>query len=235
MLKKLQIDEELAVSRAAVSSPKHKRLPFFSVYVLKPRFQIALAPFVRTCAKFGVTANQITVFACMVSTTFGILLALRPQSRFLLLSLPVVLLLRMALNAMDGILAREFSKKSLLGIYLNELGDVISDAALYLPFVRLRGFDSAWMMAVVLLAVISEMAGVLGVMAGASRRYDGPMGKSDRAVVFGALALWSGLGWSLSPWFLNWFPPILCVLLAATVIHRVRNGLAEKGDRVWSL
>ena len=30
-------------------------------------------------------------------------------------------------------------------------------------------------------------------MVGASRRYDGPMGKSDRAFVFGALGLWVGL------------------------------------------
>ena len=37
----------------------------------------------------------------------------------------------MAFNAIDGMLAREFGQKSRLGAYLNELTDVVSDAALY--------------------------------------------------------------------------------------------------------
>jgi CDP-diacylglycerol--glycerol-3-phosphate 3-phosphatidyltransferase len=47
--------------------------------------------------------------------------------------------------------------------------------------------------AVVVLAVVTEMTGVVAVQIGASRRYDGPMGKSDRAFVFGALGLFAGL------------------------------------------
>ena len=40
----------------------------------------------------------------------------------------MVLFLRMALNAIDGMLAREFNQKTNLGAYLNELTDVISVA-----------------------------------------------------------------------------------------------------------
>ena len=47
----------------------------------------------------------------------------------------------MALNAIDGMLAREFIKKSRLGGYLNEITDVVSDAALYLPFAFVAPFD----------------------------------------------------------------------------------------------
>ncbi len=39
--------------------------------------------------------------------------------------LPVWMLLRMALNAVDGMLAREFGQQSRLGAYLNELSDVV--------------------------------------------------------------------------------------------------------------
>jgi len=56
----------------------------------------------------------------------------------MLLVLPPVLLLRMALNALDGMLARRTGSESLLGKWLNELGDVISDAALYLPHAARR-------------------------------------------------------------------------------------------------
>jgi CDP-diacylglycerol--glycerol-3-phosphate 3-phosphatidyltransferase len=74
--------------------------------------------------------------------------------------------------------------------------------------------------------VISEYAGVLGPMAGASRRYDGPMGKSDRAFVFGALGLWVGTATALPDWAALAMP-ILAVALVATVVNRVRHGLRE--------
>jgi CDP-diacylglycerol---glycerol-3-phosphate 3-phosphatidyltransferase len=102
--------------------------------------------------------------------------------------------LRMALNAVDGMLAREHNQKSRLGAVLNELCDVLSDAALYLPLALVAGFDPALIVVIVLLATVSEMTGVLMQTLGASRRYDGPMGKSDRAFVFGALGFGGGLG-----------------------------------------
>jgi CDP-diacylglycerol--glycerol-3-phosphate 3-phosphatidyltransferase len=175
-----------------------------------------------------VTANQMTLAACAISMGFGLLLASHPQSRTLSLLLPGLLFVRMALNAMDGMLAREYGQKSEIGAYLNELGDVVSDAFLYLPFALLPEYTSRWMVAVIVLAVISEMAGTVAVMAGASRRYDGPMGKSDRAFVFGALAFWRGLGWRIAPWTAYLFPRLMAVLLVITVINRVRNGLLER-------
>ena len=53
--------------------------------------------------------------------------------------LPPVLLARMALNAVDGMLAREHAMQSALGAILNELGDVLSDTALYLPLAAAPG------------------------------------------------------------------------------------------------
>jgi CDP-diacylglycerol--glycerol-3-phosphate 3-phosphatidyltransferase len=194
---------------------------------LKPGFQAWLLPLVRVLAREGVTANQVTLAACGMCVGFGLLLTLRPQARVPLLLLPVLLFLRMALNAMDGMLAREFVQKSDIGAYLNELGDVVSDGFLYLPLALLPEYDSRWMVVAIVLAVISEMAGTVAVMTGASRRYDGPMGKSDRALVFGALALWHGLGWTVAPWAAYLFPRLMVLLLAVTVIHRVRNGILE--------
>jgi len=199
-----------------------------SIYLLKPNFQAWLRPLARTLAGLGITANQLTLAACAISMGFGRLLTARPQSQALLLLLPVLLFLRMALNAMDGMLAREFGQKSVIGTYLNELGDVVSDAFLYLPFALLPEYDTRWIVAVIVLAVISEMAGTVAVMTGASRRYDGPMGKSDRAFVFGALALWRGLGWSIAPWAAYLFPRLMGSLLVITVTNRVRNGLLER-------
>jgi CDP-diacylglycerol--glycerol-3-phosphate 3-phosphatidyltransferase len=144
------------------------------------------------------------------------------------LLMPAWLFLRMALNAIDGMLAREFGQKSPLGAYLNELSDVVSDAALYLPFARLVPFDLASVGLVILLAALSEMAGALGPMVGAPRRYDGPMGKSDRAFAFGALGLYAGLGGPLgaAAW---WIMPAIALAIGVNIVNRVRRGVASAG------
>jgi CDP-diacylglycerol--glycerol-3-phosphate 3-phosphatidyltransferase len=81
-------------------------------------------------------------------------------------------------------------------------------------------------MAVVGLSALTEFAGALGPMVGAARRYDGPLGKSDRAFVFGALGLWVGIGGPLPDW-LMWLMPVAAALLALTIINRVRRGVGE--------
>lgn len=196
------------------------------VYGLKPRFQRLLRPFVRELAAIGIRPNHVTVSACVLSVGFGGFL-LTSQNPHLFALLPMVFAIRMALNAADGMLAREFGQATKLGVYLNELADVVSDIFLYLPFAHLRGFSPFWVWNVVVLAVISEMAGTVGVLAGASRRYDGPMGKSDRALIFGVVGLWAGLVGGLPAPCASLFPKIMVILLAATVVNRVRKGLQE--------
>ncbi|MHA6163472.1 CDP-alcohol phosphatidyltransferase family protein [Pseudomonas sichuanensis] len=197
-----------------------------SIYQLKPRFQALLRPTVQRLFERGVTANQVTVAAGAISVLIGLLLAWLPQVAWLFILVPVWMLLRMALNAVDGMLAREFGQQSKLGAYLNELCDVIADAALYLPFALLPGVSPALVVLVVLLAVISEYAGVMGPLAGASRRYDGPMGKSDRAFAFGVLGTGVAFGLLSATW-INGLLLVILLLSLYTLYNRVRQGLAE--------
>ncbi|MBI6955122.1 CDP-alcohol phosphatidyltransferase family protein [Pseudomonas sp. CCOS 191] len=197
-----------------------------SIYQLKPRFQALLRPSVQRLYDRGVTANQVTVAAAAVSILLGLLLAWQHQVTWLFILIPLWMLLRMALNAVDGMLAREFGQQSRLGAYLNELCDVIADTALYLPFALLPGVSPTLVVLVVVFAVISEYAGVMGPLAGASRRYDGPMGKSDRAFAFGVL----GTGVAFGLLAANWINGLLLVILLLslyTLYNRVRHGLAE--------
>jgi CDP-diacylglycerol--glycerol-3-phosphate 3-phosphatidyltransferase len=168
----------------------------------------------------------VTLAAALGSVAAGIAIALLAPQRWPFLLLPLWLFVRMALNALDGMLAREFGQKSALGAYLNEICDVVSDAALYLPVAAVAPFSPAMAALVVFMAALSEFSGVLGVMVGASRRYDGPMGKSDRAFVFGALGLWIGIGGPLPDW-LAWLLPLVAALIALNIVNRVRRGLAE--------
>jgi CDP-diacylglycerol--glycerol-3-phosphate 3-phosphatidyltransferase len=197
-----------------------------SIYQLKPHFQNLLRPGVKRLHDRGVSANQVTLAAASISLLLGILLATLHRHAWLFALIPLWMLLRMALNAVDGMLAREFAQQSKLGAYLNELCDLIADSALYLPFALLPGVSPLLVVLLVLLALISEYAGVLGPMIGASRRYDGPMGKSDRAFCFGMLG--AGVASGLLPTI--WIDGLLALILALllyTLYNRVRQGLAE--------
>lgn len=197
-----------------------------SIYQLKPRFQNLLRPLVQRLYANGTTANQVTVLAAVVSLLVGALVALFANHAWLFALIPLWMILRMALNAIDGMLAREFGQQSRLGAYLNELCDVVADSALMLPFALLPGVNLPLVLAVTLLALFSEYAGVLGPMVGASRRYDGPMGKSDRAFVLGVLATGIALGWLGALW-INAALALVAALLVYTLINRVRQGLKE--------
>lgn len=197
-----------------------------SIYQLKPAFQQGLRPAVALLHGWGVTANQVTLAACALSVALGLALYALPLPPAWFALLAPWLFVRMALNAIDGMLAREFGQASTLGAYLNELTDVVSDAALLLPLARLAPFDPFWLAALVLAAALTELAGVLGSTVGATRRYDGPFGKSDRAFVLGALGLAVAL-WHPLPAWVGALLPVATALTVWTVCNRVRAGLKE--------
>ena len=203
-----------------------------SIYQLKPAFQGLLRPLVHALARRGVTANQVTIAAVVLAAAVGIAVGCCADPRVLLL-LPLTLLLRMALNAVDGMLAREHGQASKRGAILNELGDVVADAAMYLPLALRPGFPSAAIVVFVVLGIIVEMTGVVGVQIGASRRYDG-FGKSDRALVIGVAGLVLGLGFGGS--HLDGLGVVLWLCCAGSIlatITRARRSLAEAHEKEY--
>ena len=194
-----------------------------TLYQIKPRFQAYLRPMVQRLADQGVTANQVTTVAMLGSIVVGGLVGALIWLPGIFLLMPVWLFARMALNAIDGMLAREHGQQSALGAYLNELGDIVSDLALVIPFVLPFG---TVVVPFAVLAVVVECAGLIGPLAGASRRYDGPLGKRDRALVLGALGLWLGLGFGPGQHG-YWIWAVLCLLAIATIVRRVQQGVKE--------
>jgi CDP-diacylglycerol--glycerol-3-phosphate 3-phosphatidyltransferase len=199
-----------------------------TIYDLKPAFQRLLRGPSDALARAGVTANQVTLSALLLSCAAGLLLYLFPLESLALALVPVVLFLRMALNAIDGMLAREHDMKTRLGALLNELGDVVSDAVLYLPFAMIPGVPGRWVVLVVVTGILTEMAGVVSVQVGGSRRYDGPFGKSDRAFLFGLIALLLAAGVEPGLW-LDVLLPSACALGVLTIVNRARGALSETG------
>tara|TARA_B100001287_G_scaffold222892_1_gene192111 strand:+ start:1138 stop:1749 length:612 start_codon:yes stop_codon:yes gene_type:complete len=160
-----------------------------SMYNIKPKFQALLRPTVAFLYHRGVTANQLTISAILLSFTMGIGLWFSNIWHWCLLFVPIGLLLRMTLNALDGMMARGYNMQTKLGEVLNEIGDVLSDMFIYIPLVNIAGVSDVLIAFFVGLSVLNEFAGILGKIIGEKRRYDGPMGKSDRALVIGLLCL----------------------------------------------
>jgi CDP-diacylglycerol---glycerol-3-phosphate 3-phosphatidyltransferase len=103
---------------------------------------------------------------------------------------------------------------------------VLSDAALIWPFAFVPPFEPEEIAVVIALAVLSELAGIAGPVLGASRRTDGPFGKTDRSLAFGVLGIWIAAGGTL--------PAQVAVLLLAfallsvvTIGNRLRFAAAE--------
>lgn len=201
-----------------------------TIYDLKPKFQALLRPLATWLAQHGVTANAVTLSALALSLAQGMWLALEPGAVLPLLLLPVTLFVRMALNAIDGLMAKEHAQESPRGAVLNELSDVIADASLYLPFALIAGVNATLVVLVVVAGIIAEMAGVLGPLTGTSRRYDGPFGKSDRAFAFGVLAVLLGLGLEPGLWTGLYLAGLL-ILSVVTVWNRARRIVAEANNK----
>jgi CDP-diacylglycerol--glycerol-3-phosphate 3-phosphatidyltransferase len=194
-----------------------------SIYQLKPRFQQVLRPVLATLARLGITPNQVTLGAMALSLAYGAALAHAPERTALWYGLPLFLLLRMALNAIDGMLATATGNKTVLGALLNEMCDQVSDAALYLPFALAADVSAPLVVLAVVAALLTEFAGVLAQATGATRRFDGPMGKSDRAFAFGLLALLVAAG--AGPAWMNGLLALVLALAVLTVFNRLRRAL----------
>lgn len=102
-----------------------------SVYQLKSQFQNQLRLISNELVRLGFTANQVTVSAIFLSAGSAYFIATSEHSQRkykLWWILPISLFIRMVINAIDGMMAREHAQSLRIGAVLNEAGDIISDS-----------------------------------------------------------------------------------------------------------
>ncbi|PKG35533.1 alpha/beta fold hydrolase [Psychrobacter sp. Sarcosine-3u-12] len=175
-----------------------------SLYQLKSQFQDQLRPISDALVEQKVTANQVTVSAILLSlgTAYVIAKPAQNQPRLWLL-LPSSLFVRMALNAIDGMMAREHGQASKLGAVLNEVGDIVADTALIASLAPHVANDNAQastvnlpnrisihqphIVGLIVLSIGTELLAIISNKSLNVRANQGPLGKSDRAFVLGVL------------------------------------------------
>ena len=196
-----------------------------SIYELKPRFQKFLSPLLSVLIRFKITPNHITVITLILSFIVGFMVAFFREFRWVVLLLPIFLFIRMALNALDGMLARIQNMSTKLGEILNEVGDVLSDTFLYLPLLYYVSQSKVMFLLIFLFVFLSAMSEFCGVLSKAMinvRRYDGPMGKSDRAFLVGLYGLIYFFYTNVKDYSVLIFS-IACVLLMVSSFNRLKG------------
>ena len=197
-----------------------------TTYDLKPAFQRMLLPVLSRLRQAGVTPNALTWMAILLSGGLGYAFVLGLEHRSWFFLVAAGLLLRMALNALDGMMARQFNMTSSAGAILNELGDIVSDALVMWPLALLPEVHIGWVAALLWMSAVNECAGVLGASVGGERRYEGPMGKSDRTLIWGVFCMLLGAGVPAE----GHVQTGLCLVLAGlcwSTFRRVRATLTE--------
>ncbi|WP_313672701.1 CDP-alcohol phosphatidyltransferase family protein [Sphingobacterium multivorum] len=193
---------------------------------MKPKFQQLLMPILNFLHKRKITANQITIGSIVFSLIIALFFWYADRFPIFFLVLPIGLLLRMALNALDGMMARLFNQTSKTGEVLNEVGDIVSDVVLFFPLLKFHPESVYTIVAFIVLSVVNEFCGLIGKVIANDRRYDGPMGKSDRALLLGVYGILALLHISIVA-FSGYIFGVLCLLLLLSSVTRLRKALAH--------
>jgi CDP-diacylglycerol---glycerol-3-phosphate 3-phosphatidyltransferase len=190
------------------------------IYQVKPAFQRSLGGIEQWLVARRVHPDRLTYAALVLSIGGGAALYLAPEHRWLLALVPIVVLVRTALNALDGLVAKRTGLARPWGEVLNEFCDRVADVAimggvaLAAPTLHLLGA------AVVVLMLLTSYLAILSKAAGGRRQYAGPMGKADRMLLLGLTAV-VGLFVPLDLAY-DAFLALVLVGLAATLAARAR-------------
>ena len=160
-----------------------------SIYKIKPKFQQLLMPLLKLLRRLGISPNSITIFSILLSFVIAYFFWNTSDNSSYFLIVAFGLLLRMMLNALDGMMARIYNLQSKLGEVLNEVGDIVSDVAIYFPLIIFESLRIEIAIIFILLSIINEFCGLMAKLISGERRYDGPMGKSDRAFLIGIICI----------------------------------------------
>lgn len=204
------------------------------VHDLQQSYRQLLRPPATLLTRSGITATMADLFVVLTSLAYGVWIyqpfADHGPNPYPYLLLGPFLLLRMALNNISELLD-DAEPATPAGVYSREIGLVVADTALYLPFLDLLEFSMGWVIMVGLCG-LAEFTGLLGATVGASRRHDGPFGAGNRAYFFGALGLFTA--WAvfvhqplLHGIIMNWALLLAALLALLTIFRRVRGGIQE--------
>jgi len=191
------------------------------LYATKGAANARLTPLVDRLAAAGVTPDQVTLAALPVAILGGACLIASSTAPILLLVVPLLVVLRLVLNLIDGNLARRTGRIHARGELYNELGDRLADIALLAPAALLPGAWPEVVLLGVLGAVLASYVGVAARAAGGDRIYRGILSKPGRMALLVICSIWAFVAGP--PDNMAWaaFGPLLLLGTTLTLVERI--------------
>jgi CDP-diacylglycerol--glycerol-3-phosphate 3-phosphatidyltransferase len=191
------------------------------LYATKGAVNARLIPLVDRLAAAGVTPDQVTLAAVPVAVVAGACLLLSPDVPVLLLAVPLLVVVRIVLNLIDGNMARRTGRIHARGELYNELGDRLADVAFLAPVAFLPGASPQVVLLGVLTGVMASYVGITAKAAGGERIYRGVLSKPGRMALLTACCI---VAFALGPadtrtWAA--FGPLLLLGTGLTLVERV--------------
>jgi CDP-diacylglycerol---glycerol-3-phosphate 3-phosphatidyltransferase len=162
-----------------------------NLYATKGAVNARLIPLVDRLAAAGVTPDQLTLAAIPVAVAGGACVLGSQQIPALLLLVPLLVVLRILLNLVDGNMARRTGKIHARGELYNEVGDRIADIAFLAPAAFLPGAPSQLILLGVLGGVMASYVGITAKAAGGERIYRGILSKPGRMALLCVCSVWA--------------------------------------------
>ena len=158
----------------------------------------------RRIAATGVSPNEISAAGMAFGVLAGVVLAgtawFPAHARWLWLAGAGFVQLRLLANMLDGMVAIETNKTSVVGELFNEVPDRVSDAAILIGLGYAVGSHPAAGYAAACVALFVAYVRAMGKAAGLAQDFRGPMAKPQRMFFVTMLALWCAAtpaGWQV--------------------------------------
>jgi phosphatidylglycerophosphate synthase len=188
------------------------------IYNIKPWFREQLQPLIKLL--WNVHPDVLTWSALALSILAGILLCNSYEHPFLAVAAVPLLFARLALNALDGMLAQQTGKARAAGEVLNEVSDRLADVAIFLGLTLSPAVDKlSGLLSIISILMVSYI-GILGKAVASERVYIGILGKADRMIYlmgaclfYGLFPNWTGMGYSIFGLLLLLFIPLASITL----------------------
>jgi CDP-diacylglycerol---glycerol-3-phosphate 3-phosphatidyltransferase len=192
-----------------------------NLYATKGAINARLIPLVDRLAAAGVTPDQVTLAAIPVAVVGGACVLGSQQVPALLLLVPLLVVLRILLNLIDGNMARRTGRIHARGELYNEVGDRLGDVAFLAPAAFLPGAPSQLILLGVLAGVMSSYVGITAKAAGGERIYRGILSKPGRMALLCVCSVWAFAAGpaSSTPWVA--FGVVLLAGTTLTLLERV--------------
>jgi phosphatidylglycerophosphate synthase len=218
-----------------METPDPKRRP------LKSRGTAWAGVLARWLVQGGFEPNQISILSILFAAFAGADFLLAPHldtvwRTVLLVDAAICIQLRLLCNMLDGMVAVEGGKRTKTGEIYNELPDRFADALILIG----AGYASSWTpcshtlgWVAALLAVMTAYTRALGVTAGASQQFCGPMAKPHRMAALTIAALLAA-GEALLGWPARIIPIGLMIIITGcgvTIVRRTQRIFAELNSK----